>query len=408
MPIGDLRRPAVGRGLDHASLEVDDRLLQHRLVKLEADLLDVAGLFFAEQIAGAADIEIVRSKLEAGAQRFQRLQHLQPPLGLRRDLLLCRQREQRIGAQLRPPHPSAQLIELRQAKHVGAVHDQRIGVRNIEAGLDDGGRQQDIVFAVIEGRHDVFDHGRRHLAVRDRDLHFRHVLFEEILDAGEVFDPRHDIERLPAAITFAQQRLADHQGIVRRDEGAHRQPIDRRRGNDGQFAHARERQLQRARDRRCAQRQHMHFGAQLFQPLLVADAEMLLFIDDQKAEVTELDRFAEQRMGADHDVDRAVRQTLFDLREFFGRDQARGLRHVHRKAAKPLGEGFGMLARQQGRRHDDGNLLAVERGGKGRAQGDLGLAEADVAADQPVHRPAGLEILQGRMDGAESWSSVSS
>ena len=123
---GDQRSAA---GSDHAGLEVEDRLLQHRLVQFEADFLDVAGLFLAEQIAGAANVEIVRCQLEAGAERFQRLQHLQAPLGLRRDLVLRRQREQRIGAQLGAPDPAAQLIELRQAEHVGAMHDQRVGGR---------------------------------------------------------------------------------------------------------------------------------------------------------------------------------------------------------------------------------------------------------------------------------------
>ena len=98
------------------------------------------GLLLAEQIAGAADIEIVGSKLEPGPQRLQRLQHGEPAFGLRRDLLLRRQREQRIGAQLRAPHPAAQLIELSEPEHVGAVHDQRIRRGNIEAGFDDGGR----------------------------------------------------------------------------------------------------------------------------------------------------------------------------------------------------------------------------------------------------------------------------
>ena len=302
---GDQRSAA---GSDHAGLEVEDRLLQHRLIELEADFLDVAGLLLAEQIAGAADIEVVRGQLEARAQRFQRLQHLQPPLGLRGDLLLRRQREQRIGPQFRAPHPAAQLIELRQPEHVGAVHDQRVGGRDIEPGLDDRGREQDVVFAVVERRHDVFDHGRRHLAVGDRDLHLRHVLVEEILDAGEVLDPRHHVERLPAAIAFAQQRLADHQGIVRRHEGAHREAIDRGRGDDREIAHAGQRQLQRARDRRGAQRQHMHLRTQLLQPFLVADAKVLLLVDDQKAEIPELDRLAEQRMGADHDIDIAVGQ----------------------------------------------------------------------------------------------------
>ena len=52
----------------------------------------------------------------------------------------------------------------------------------------------------------------------------------------------------------------------------------------------------------------MHFGAQLLQLLLVRDAEMLLFVDDQQAEILELHALAEQRMRADHDIDLAVRE----------------------------------------------------------------------------------------------------
>ena len=60
-----------------------------------------------------------------------------------------------------------------------------------------------------------------------------------------------------------------------------------------------------------------------------------------------------------------------------------------------------MLSRQQRGRHHDGDLLAVERDRECRAQRHLGLAEADVAADQPVHRPAAFEVLQGGIDRAE-------
>ena len=74
---------AIGRA--DAGLEAQHRLLQHLLVKLEADFLDVAGLLLAQQIAGAADVEVVGGELEAGAERVERLQHLQAALGLRRD-----------------------------------------------------------------------------------------------------------------------------------------------------------------------------------------------------------------------------------------------------------------------------------------------------------------------------------
>ena len=57
-----------------------------------------------------------------------------------------------------------------------------------------------------------------------------------------------------------------------------------------------------------------------------------------------------------------------------------------------------VLAREQRRRHDDRGLLAVDRRREGRAQRDLGLAEADVAADQPIHRPARREIVDRRLD----------
>ena len=72
-----------GRLLD-AGLELRHRVFQHLLVELVADLLDVAGLLLAQEIAGAADVEIVRGELEAGAEGVEGLQHLQAPLRLHR------------------------------------------------------------------------------------------------------------------------------------------------------------------------------------------------------------------------------------------------------------------------------------------------------------------------------------
>ena len=50
----------------------------------------------------------------------------------------------------------------------------------------------------------------------------------------------------------------------------------------------------------------MDVGPQLLQPFLVLDAEALFLVDDHQAELLELHRFRQDRMGADHDVHRAV------------------------------------------------------------------------------------------------------
>ena len=84
----------------------------------------------------------------------------------------------------------------------------------------------------------------------------------------------------------------------------------------------------------------------------------------------------------------ALGELLLDLARFLGGDQPRQLRDAQRQPGKALGEAAVMLAGEQRRRHDDRDLATGHRGDEGGAQRHLGLAEADIAADQPVHRLA--------------------
>ena len=170
--------------------------------------------------------------------------------------------------------------------------------------------------------------GGRHLPVRNRDLHFRHVLVEEILDLGEIVDARHHIERLAAAIALAQQRLADHQRIVRGDEGADREAVDWRSLDHRKLAQSAHRHLQRARDRRCGEGEHMNVGAKGLEPLFVGHSKMLLLIDDHQAEAFEFNALGEDRMSSDHDVDRAVGDAVFRLLGFPCRHEPRKATHI--------------------------------------------------------------------------------
>ena len=59
-----------------------------------------------------------------------------------------------------------------------------------------------------------------------------------------------------------------------------------------QVADPGQRQVERARDRRGRQRQHVDLAPELLEPLLGGDAEALLLVDHDQAEVPEPDVLA--------------------------------------------------------------------------------------------------------------------
>ena len=71
---------------------------------------------------------------------------------------------------------------------------------------------------------------------------------------------------------------------------------------------------------------------------------------------------------------------------------------LHREVLVALAERVPVLLREHRRRHEHQRLLAVQRGGEGGPDRDLRLAEADVAADEPVHRARCLEVLLHGLD----------
>ena len=115
-------------------------------------------------------------------------------------------------------------------------------------------------------------------------LHFRHLFAQELFDISQIGDARHHEEALPAAIMFAQQRFADHYFIERAHIGPHGEAIDRRGGDDRHFAQAGQCHLQRARDWRGGEREHVHIGLERLQAFLMNDAKALLFVDNNQSQ----------------------------------------------------------------------------------------------------------------------------
>src|SRR5450631_4180220 len=152
-----------------ALLQRAHRVLEHLGVEREAHVVDAARLRLAEHLSGAADLEVVHREVEAGAQVLHHLDRLESLLRVRGERFLGRREEIRVGLVVRPADASAQLVQLRKAELVGAVDEDRVGGRHVDAGLDDRRAQQQVRALVVEVAHHALQLALAHLAVRDRD-----------------------------------------------------------------------------------------------------------------------------------------------------------------------------------------------------------------------------------------------
>jgi hypothetical protein len=191
-----------------------------------------------------------------------------------------------VGLVVRATDAAAQLVQLGETELVGALDDDRVGIGDVDARLDDRRAQQDVVALVIEVRHHALELRFVHLPVGHGDGQLRQQLAQAL---GALLDRAHlvvHVEHLAAAQGLAQHRLLDQRRIVlSRTKGLDRQAPRRWRGDDRQVAQAAERHVQRARYRRRGQGQDVDLGAQGLDRVLLAHAEAVLLVDDQQAQV---------------------------------------------------------------------------------------------------------------------------
>ena len=412
--------------MDRLAAELGDDDLEHLDVLIEADRGDRARLLGAEQLAAAADLEVGRRDLEPRAELGEPLQGLEPAARLIGDVLGLRDQEVAVRAVLAAADPAAQLVELGQAERVGARHEHRVGARDVEAALDDRGRDQDVELAAHEREHHRLELVGRQRAVADADPRRGHQLADvrgplvdraivvarpgaapRLVGVGQphvagalahVADRRRDEEHLAAAADLALDRVADRRVVDPRHEGTHCAAVGRRCRDQRQVAQVGHRQVQRARDRRRGQRQHVDLGPRPLDPLLVGDPEALLLVDHQQTEVLPPHVGRQQPVGADHDVELALGEPADRLELLGAALEPRQLADVERERREPLGHGAEVLLDQHRGRCEHAGLLAALHGAVDRAQRDLGLAVADVAAHQPVHRTRRLHVGEHRLD----------
>ena len=226
----------------------------------------------------------------------------------------------------------------------------------------------------------------RHLAVADHHPRVGHEALQQVRHRIDRLDAVVDEEHLPAAGDLGANRAHQHRRVELHDVGLNREPVFRRRLDHRHVADADQRHVQRARNRRRRHRQHVDLLAHLLDALLVRHAEALLFVDDQQAEILEVHVLRQQPMRADDDVETAGGKGLERFRDLLLGAEAADHVDLGGERRKPLGQRLQMLRRQDGRRREEGDLFAFHHRLERRAHRHLGLAVADVAAQQSIHR----------------------
>ena len=98
-------------------------------------------------------------------------------------------------------------------------------------------------------------------------------------------------------------------------------------------------------------------------------------------------------MGADEDVELAAFEVACYLVALLGGAEAVEVVDIDGEVLEAFGEGVEVLEGEDGGGNEYGDLLGVAYGLEGGSDGDFGLAEADVAADEAVHWCWGFHIV---------------
>ena len=159
--------------------------------------------------------------------------------------------------------------------------------------------------------------------------------------------------------------------------------------------------MQRARDGRCREREHVNVDLYHLEPFLVLDAEALLFVNNEQAEVFEPDLWFEQRVRADDDVDFARGQAFENVALLGGRAETVQHIHGHGEQGEALAERAAVLLGEDGCRRENGHLLFVEHGFERGAQSHLGFAVAHIAVYDTVHGARLFHVGLHRVDGSQ-------
>lgn len=220
-----------------------------------------------------------------------------------------------------------------------------------------------------------------------------------VLHAFDGSDTIIDEKDLAAPPLFAHDGVTDDAGVVFSDVSLDREAVRRRRFDDRHFPQVDQRHVESPRNRRSTEGQDVDMSGPGLPFFFLGDAETLFFVDDEKAQGLEFNVLVEQAVSPDEDVDIAGQGPSQDRFLFFVGTETVEDFDVDTEGTEPFHKGLEVLLRQDRRRYQDGNLLTGCDGLKNSPHGHFRLAEADIPADQAVHRRRFFHAVLDFTDG---------
>ena len=271
----------------------------------------------AEDVSCAPNFEVAHGDFKASAEGAVLFDGVDAFAGFSTAEHIAWEEEISVGFVLGTTDPTPELVEVGEAKAIGAVDDDGVGVGDIEATFDDRGGDQNICLATDKGLHDFFEFVLVHLSVSDDQS----GLWAEKSDAvANFFDGLDAIMKkvdLALAGEFAVDGVADDAFIVGADERFGRDPIGGRGFDGAHVFRAHQGEIEGSGNGGSGEGEEIDELKHLFKPFLMQDSEALFFVDDHEAEVFKVDIFGNQSVGADDDIDVAGFQS-FDGFSLFG------------------------------------------------------------------------------------------
>src|SRR5512142_3079471 len=126
-----------------------------------------------------------------------------------------------------------------------------------------------------------------HLAVCNGDPEGRQKPLKILTHAADILYPVMYEENLPVSREFVFDRLFDHLPIEQRHDAFDRESLFRGSFYDAQTSYIGHGHRESPGDRRCGEGDDIDRFLQLLYPFLLSDAEPVLFVDNEKAELVE-------------------------------------------------------------------------------------------------------------------------